>query len=170
MSKLNPKLLARLFPATVGAKKLTPRAFLQQLSHAGITYSVEWGRVSLSGGYPQERERLIGILQGNPDLEARLILGAAVHDPGIMESIEERASIRWVDGYSDSLYDAVMCNIRPVEETREYTDKPDPEQASFLRRMGFPEEHIMDREHCPGVWVKRKPITNWDAEKRKYRL
>lgn len=103
------------------------------------------------------------------EAEAERILREAVNNPDLMDGIEERACIRWTDGYSDSLYMAVLGNLIDTGETLDYADKPDMKQVEFLRRMGIPEAHIMDKEKCPSVWIKRKPRTDWEAEKRKYR-
>ena len=50
----------------------------------------------------------------NPELEAELILRKA--DADLMDAITERAAIRWSNGLSDSLFDAVLCNIKPLNE------------------------------------------------------
>lgn len=118
------ELMARLFPATIGARK-------------------------------------------KAEAQADQIIRSAVKDPDLMDVIQERASIRWGDGYSDSLYMAVLGNLIDTGETLEFNDKPDEKQAEFMRRMGIPEAHIMDK--CPSVWIKRKPQTDWEAEKEKYR-
>ena len=47
---------------------------------------------------------------------ARKILSDAVKDPGLMDSIQERACIRWSEGYSDSLLMAVLSGIAPAGE------------------------------------------------------
>ncbi len=124
--ELDSELMARLFPATIGARK-------------------------------------------RAKAEAERILREAVNNPDLMDGIEERACIRWTDGYSDSLYMAVLGNLIDTGETLDYADKPDMKQVEFLQRMGIPEAHIMDKEKCPSVWIKRKPRTDWEAEKRKYR-
>ena len=114
--KIGEELFAALFPATVEAVNITPALFMERISEGGIRCTVEWFRLKLEGGNPQERERLIGIVHSNPDLEARIILRIAVKDRDVMDAIEERASIRWVEGYSDSLYSAVLSSIVDMEE------------------------------------------------------
>ncbi len=52
----------------------------------------------------------------NPELEAELILRKAKTDADLMDAITERAAIRWSNGLSDSLFDAVLCNIKPLNE------------------------------------------------------
>ena len=70
------------------------------------------------------------------------ILRRAVKDSDLMDSIEERACIRWSEGYSDSLYMAVLCNITETGETVE----KDKDGNIIL-----------------------KPKTDWEAEISKYR-
>ena len=47
------------------------------------------------------------------------ILRQAVKNPDLMENIQERACIRWSDGYSDSLYMAVLSSLTSTGETAE---------------------------------------------------
>ena len=179
---MKPELLAALFPATVGGVKppqneeggkqskreeaLSVKEYLHELAIYGLTYSVEWGRVKLMGDDEKILRRCRSILAKRPELEARLILHEAVRDADLLDELQERASIRWVEGYSDSLYAAVMCNIKGCEESREFNDKPDEKQAEFLRYMGIPETEIQDKKRCPSVWIKYK---DWEAELREYR-
>ena len=114
--KVRGEILAAIFPATVGAVNVRPAQFVQKLLDAGVTCSVEWGRLRMAGGASQERELYMEILRSNPDLEARIILRVAMTDSDLMDAIKERACIRWTEGYSDSLYSAVMCNIMEMEE------------------------------------------------------
>lgn len=146
---------------------MTKQQFFKSVKYLRLKPYVEDWRIKFSGGSSLAEARKA--LDELPEVEAEMILRLVAHNPDLLDSLEEWASKRWVDGYSDSLYDTVISNIRPVEETREYSDKPDEPQAAFLRRMGISEEHIMDKEHCPSVWVKRKPMTNWEAELAKYR-
>lgn len=44
------------------------------------------------------------------------ILLQALTDEALMDSIKERACVRWENGYSDSLFMAVLCNIAPTGE------------------------------------------------------
>ena len=43
--------------------------------------------------------------------QAKEILFKALNDINLLDTITERACIRWADGYSDSLLNAVLCNI-----------------------------------------------------------
>ena len=141
--------------------------FYNSLKYFHLKPYVDDGRICFSGSSSLVDARKA--LDELPEVEGELILRLAVHDADLLDAIQERACIRWVDGYSDSLYITVMDNIKPVPETREYSEKPDKEQAAFLRRMGFSEADLMNREKHPSVWVKRKPRTDWDVELAKYR-
>ena len=105
----------------------------------------------------------------SPQEKAKQILRRAVNDPDLLGEITSQACRRWEHGYSDSLMSAVLCNLTGLEEEREYADKPDEEQAAFLRLLGFAEQDIMNPKKCPSVWVKLKPKTDWSAELARYR-
>lgn len=81
-------------------------------------------------------------LDESPELETELILRAAVHNSDLLLAIKETASNRWADGYSDSLYMAVLCNIKETGEPRT-TDA-----------------------YCKTI---QQPITDWDKELQKYK-
>lgn len=74
--------------------------------------------------------------------KAAAILRQAVNDSNLMDMIQERACIRWAEGYSDSLLMAVLCNIASAGEKAERDANGEP---------------IL------------KPKTDWDAEISKYR-
>lgn len=116
----------------------------QQLSnlvkYLGLKPYCEDGRIQFHGGSLLSEARKA--FDELPEIEARMILKLAVRNSDLLDNIQERASIRWEQGYSDSLYDAVMCNIRQVEE--------------FVERDS-------DGERV------RKPVTDWDAELSQYR-
>ena len=57
-------------------------------------------------------------LDESPELETELILRDTVHNPELLFAIKETASNRWADGYSDSLYMAVLSNIKETGEPR----------------------------------------------------
>lgn len=65
-------------------------------------------------------------LDEQPELEAELILREAARNPDLLDMIQERACIRWENGYSDSLYMAVLCNINPTGEIAELDEKGHP--------------------------------------------
>ena len=95
-------------------------------------------RLYLPFSVPQEIHAAIA---SNAELEAELILCKAITDTNLLDVITERASIRWENGLSDSLFDAVMCNIRPLNE------KPARDEN--------------------GV-ITLRPRTDWEAELGKY--
>lgn len=70
------------------------------------------------------------------------ILCQAVNDSDLMDSIKERACIRWSEGYSDSLFMAVLSGITSTGETAE-------------------------RDNDGNIILKTK--TDWEAEIIKYR-
>lgn len=51
-----------------------------------------------------------------PEQKAAAILRNALNDPLLLEKIKERACIRWADGLSDSLFDAVLCHFKRLNE------------------------------------------------------
>ena len=141
--------------------------FFNSLKYFHLKPYVKDGRIRFFGSASLVEIR--NALDELPEVEGELILRLAAHDNDLLDEIQERACIRWAEGYSDSLYSAVMCNIKPVEETRSYNDTPDEKQGSFLRRMGVSEADIMNKDKCPSVWIKLKPQTDWDAELTKYK-
>ena len=73
--------------------------------------------LNFTGGKAKTRERLIGILEDNSRLKSAVILSLAVKNPDLMDMIQERACIRWENGYSDSLLMAVLSGITATGET-----------------------------------------------------
>ena len=51
-----------------------------------------------------------------PEQKAAEILRRAISNPELLERIKERACIRWADGLSDSLFDAVLCHYKRLNE------------------------------------------------------
>ena len=47
------------------------------------------------------------------------ILREALNSSVLLDVIKERACIRWSDGLSDSLFDAVLCSFRALNESLE---------------------------------------------------
>lgn len=109
-----PELEAELLKLTGGSISL--KGYLTLLRSADVSYEVRDNRIFLHGGKREARERCREILSGNVELEVQMIMMLAVHDATLLDTIKERASIRWVEGYSDTLHDAVLCNIRTVPE------------------------------------------------------
>ena len=78
-------------------------------------------RVHIDGGAALRKA-----LDEQPELEAELILREATRNPDLLDVIQERACIRWENGYSDSLYMAVLCNINPTGEIAELNEDGHP--------------------------------------------
>ncbi len=71
-------------------------------------------RIHIDGGAALRKA-----LDDYPELEAELILRETAHNSDLYDMVKERAAIRWSNGYGDSLYMAVLCNIKPTGETIE---------------------------------------------------
>ena len=140
--------------------------FFNSLRYLHLKPYVENGRIRFSG--PSVLVDVRKTLDEMPEFEAELILRIAVKDAKLLKAIKERAHERWAEGFSDSLYMAVLSNFSATGETLEYSDKPDTKQAEILRSFGVPEADIMDKNVCPSVWIKLKPKTDWEAELVKY--
>ena len=154
-------------PSNAKLREITKR-FIAGVKLYGLSVQVhkpsiyDTPRIVLSGDNADKLRGAQHYLIDNPAVEAVLIINAVKrYDSSYMEQIEERASIRWTEGYSDSLFFAVLCNIAPMKETKEYHDKPDKEYAEFLRSIGFTETQIAQIRPA-----KMKPRTDWEREKR----
>lgn len=114
-------------------------SFIKRLTKAGLTYRVRDSRVEIfrNKSKLEELEPLMQILHCEPDIEAMLILRVATMDKNLAGCIEERASIRWAEGLSDSLFLAVLCNIRPTGETPSKELQPRTEWEEELKQLGF---------------------------------
>ena len=80
-----------------------------QNAKTGKTLPIEEKKPSFSftGQAPESEKEAMRILQG------------AVNNPDLLYAIKERASIRWSNGLSDSLFSAVLCNLKPLNEKTE---------------------------------------------------
>ena len=134
--KVEPiKEKSALIPSLQGAEREQRE---KAISFLGLMKVIN-NRLYLPFSVPHEIHRAIA---ENPELEAELILRKAKTDADLMDAITERASIRWSNGLSDSLLDAVLCNIRPLNEKAHHDEK--------------------------GKIILR-PRTDWEAELKKYR-
>ena len=97
--------LASVLKATL-LMKIKTREFLEELSRWGVKARYEWGRIVLREGNDEARK-----YYASPEFEGALIWELAQTDENIMDDIEERRAIRWVEGGDDSIYGAIMCNI-----------------------------------------------------------
>lgn len=142
---------------------ITKKQFINACKYLRLKSVVTNSRLCLSGNIPNEiREALAD----SPELEAELILHKAIHDADLLDSIQERACIRWVEGFSDSLFDAVLSSIKPLHETVEYSNEIDESKIEFLHKMGFSDEEIKSKGMGRNVILK--PRTDWEAELKKY--
>lgn len=100
-------------------------------------------RIHIDGGLALRKA-----LDEQPELETELILRETARNPDLLDLVKERAAIRWSNGYSDSLYMAVLCNIKPTGETIER----DKNGQIILKPVSDKNPEIM-----------------WEKELRKYR-
>lgn len=91
--------------------KVKTKEFLQELSRWGIKTEYEYGRIKLTEGRDDAREHYAEMLKRSPEFEGALIWELAQADADIMDAIEERRAIRWVETGDDSIRNAIMCNI-----------------------------------------------------------
>lgn len=85
--------------------------FQNELVKYGIGVKYESGRLELTGGDEEAREHYTAVLQASPEFEGALIWKLAQTDADIMDSIEERRAIKWVETGDDSLRSAILGNI-----------------------------------------------------------
>ena len=113
--------------------------FLDKLDKSGATYSVnEDRRVRISCKDFVLQEQLMIELLNNPELEALLILKVAQNNKYLTCCIEERASIRWGERLSDSLFLAVLCNLIIINETpSKGKEQPRTDWKKELEQLGF---------------------------------
>ena len=117
---------------------MNKQQFFNSMNYMRVKPAVVDGRITFSGSSSHLRKALDEM----PELEAELILREAIHNDDLMDVIQERACIRWADGYSDTLYSAVMCNIVSTEEKIARDENGE---------------------------IIRKKLTDWDKELSKYR-
>ena len=90
--------------------KINTSEFLEELARWDITAEYQCGRVVLTGGRDDAREHFRQVLR-SPEFEGALIWEMAQRDSDIMDAIEERRAIIWVECGDDSVRTAIMCNI-----------------------------------------------------------
>lgn len=105
---------------------MTRQQFFNSMRYLRLKPVVIDGRIHFDNGGSALREALDDM----PELEAELILREAVHNQDLMDMVEERACIRWENGYSDRLYMAVLCNIAPTGEIAELDEDGHPIQRA----------------------------------------
>lgn len=106
--------------------------FFNSVNYFHLKPYVDNGRIQFSGSSPLLDARKA--LDDLPDVEAEMILKLAVHNRDLMDSIQERACIRWAEGYSDKLYMAVLCNIKETGEQSSKELKPRTDWVAELSK------------------------------------
>ena len=91
--------------------KINAKEFLEELLRWGIEVEYEYGRIKLKAGNEDARKYYAEMLKRSPEFEGALIWNMAQIDSNIMDAIEERRAIRWVEIGDDSIHGAIMCNI-----------------------------------------------------------
>ena len=141
--KDNPELAQGVKEHIQAESRLTAGEYMKECENAGVMLQIDtWGSdIDMAGGNERTRARLCNILAREPRLKAEVILHEAMKDPDLMYSIQERASIRWSNGYSDSLLSAVLCGITSTcEEIERGADgeiimKPRQDWSAELARV-----------------------------------
>lgn len=116
--KDNPSLAQGVKEHIEDESLMTAREFLRECENAGIVSQIDaWTYdISMAGVSEKAQRRLGKVLEKRPELKAQVILLKAMKDTALMDSIQERACIRWSEGYSDSLYMAVLSNLTETGE------------------------------------------------------
>lgn len=117
--------------------------YLSKLKRVRAYYTVNVGyflpdcRVNIFCKDSKFERELIDELHKCPTTEALLILNYATNNDDLAESIIERACIRWANGYSDSLFLTVLCNLREIGEIPSKKLKPVIDWRVELGRLGI---------------------------------
>ena len=99
--------------------RLKFRDFLSECDNLSIKIHVNsFFEVTLTGDRDKTIYRLESLLDNEPELKAAVILHEATKNADLLDVIMERAAIRFSDGFSDSLFDAVLCSFKRLNETR----------------------------------------------------
>ena len=91
--------------------KVKVTEFLAELSRYGIEVKHRSGRIELVGGDADAREHYTELVHRSPEFEGALVWELAQRDVDVMDWIEERRAINWVDCGDDSVRTAIMCSI-----------------------------------------------------------
>ena len=93
------------------------REFLSVCEKFGVNILIkDFFQVVLKGIDKKNISRLESLLNKNAELKAAVILHEAIRDSDLLDAIKERAAIRWSEGLSDSLFNAVLCSFKPLNE------------------------------------------------------
>lgn len=94
--------------------------FLSECEKFSLNISVnDFFEIKFTNGNNRIIFRLESLLNKNAELKTAVILHEAIKDPELLDIIKERAAIRWSEGLSDSLFNAVLCNFKPLNEKTE---------------------------------------------------
>ena len=119
--KDNPELAQGVKEQIEGESLMTAGEFVRECANAGSVLQIDtWTYdISMAGVSEKAQRRLEKVLEKRPELKASVVLLKAMKDSALRDSIQERACIRWSEGYSDSLLMAVLSNYQPTGETVE---------------------------------------------------
>ena len=116
-------------------------AFLSKLKQAGARYSVISGYslgdscVKIACNDSRVQEQLTSELIKDTELEALLILKSAIQDEDLADCIKGCACNS--NGYSDSLFLAVLCNLKLISERASKELQPCIEWRDELKQLGI---------------------------------
>ena len=91
--------------------KVKTKEFLDELKRWGIKVGYECGRIVLTEGNEEARNYYTAMIQKSPEFEGALVWALAQVDADVMDWIEERRAIIWVECGDDSIRTAIMCSI-----------------------------------------------------------
>lgn len=113
----NADFEARIIQLMNANHELSLRDFMINVEGAGVTLEIpQLYSLTFKGGKDTARSRLAGILERNVRLKAAVILSIAAKNPDLLDVIQECACNRWCDGYTDSLFMTVLCNLTSTGE------------------------------------------------------
>ena len=118
----NRDVETKLFQRLTGGTAMSAKEFLLACESAGITVNASYcfgAELTLTGGKPERLLKLENSLAQDVKLKASVILIKCASDKNAMDAIKERASIRYADGYSDTLLSAVLSSLIDTGETIE---------------------------------------------------
>ena len=116
-----PILIKNEYKALLSQQKMALkfREFLSECEKFSIKIHVNYlFEVKLTGQGDKTIYRLESILENEPELKAAVILHEATKNADLLDAITERAAIRFSDGLSDSLFNAVLCSFKRLNEAR----------------------------------------------------
>ncbi len=135
----SPDFKAKLIQYLKTFTKMSCKEFMQELNNTGVELSISFSafdiKLNFTGGSNKARLRLEGILTADKCLKAKVILSQAMNKTDLMDIIQERACIRYADGYSDSLIMAVMSYFAPTGEKEHKELRPQTDWEKELNTL-----------------------------------